>query len=130
MLKSKFSKFAVAIAIAGLMIPAGLAYAADEPTEFPSTSQAPVWIVDGDLNIQYPAGSLMQWDNYQTVHFSPIPVPATPTDYETVRMPFVAGSEQYINFMSLPGNEFNRTTGSPGATSGTWLTPRDRYYPS
>ena len=110
MIKTKITGFTVALAIAGLMMPVGIATAAVEPTEFPATSYAPVYLVDGNDNVQFAPGTTMGWDDWRMAHLSAIPVATTPTDYETVRLPYVAGSEQYINFISLPGDEFSRST--------------------
>jgi len=50
----------------------------------------------------------MEWDDWRMAHLAAIPCPETPTDYETVRLPYVEGSEEFINFISEPGKEFNR----------------------
>ena len=109
-MKSTFVKILAATAIVGLMIPAGIAYAAEEPLVYPATSYAPVYLVDGLDNVQYPAGTQLDWDHLMMAHLSIIPVPAPVTDEETMRLPYVDGGVQYLPFISAPGDEFSRST--------------------
>ena len=108
MRKRNLGRLVAVVAAAGLMVPAGVAFAADEPTEFPATSHAPVYLVDTNDNVQIPPGTLMDWDDWMGAHLSIIPCPTTPTDYDTVWLPYVDGGEEFMNFMSEPGKEFNR----------------------
>ena len=110
MKKNKTRVLAAAVAAAVLMVPATLANAADEPLVYPATSYVPIYLVDGLDNIQFAPGTLMEWDDLRMVHASSLPCPVTPTDYDAVRLPFVEGAEEFINFLSLPGDEFNRNT--------------------
>jgi len=109
MQRKKQLRLAAVIVTAGLAIPTSVALAADEPTEFPATSYAPVYLVDGADNIQHPAGTLMDWNDYRGAHISAIPVSETPTNYEPTRLPYVDGAEEWINFISPPGEEFDRS---------------------
>lgn len=97
--------------VAGLLAtvaPVGVAHAATEPT-FPSTSAAPVYLVDGLDNVQYAAGSDMAWNAPMNVHLSAVPMPDVPTDTEPMRLPAVADAEQYVTFISDPGSESTRS---------------------
>jgi hypothetical protein len=92
---------AALIATAGLAMPA---HAATEPT-FPTTSDAPVYLVDGNLNVQYPAGTQLDWAPPLQAFLSSIPVPAALPSTAPMRMPFATGALQYIPFISAPGSE-------------------------
>ncbi|MCW5952194.1 MAG: Ig-like domain repeat protein [Propionibacteriaceae bacterium] len=111
MSSKKIKRVAVATAVAGLLatiVPATSAMAATEPTESPSTSYIPVYLVDGENNVQYAPGTQLDWSGLLgEAHLSPIAVPETPADYETVRLPYVETAVQYVNFISDPGSEFD-----------------------
>ncbi len=111
MLRNRKSRLLAAGIVTGLLAtlaPVGAAHAATEPS-YPSTSAAPVYLVDGIDNIQYAAGTELPWNAPLNAHIAPIPVPTTPEDYETVRMPYAATAEQAITFISTPGGESARS---------------------
>ncbi len=83
------------------------AFAATEPT-FPSTSDAPIYLVDGNDNIQYAAGTQLPWNAPLNAHISAIPAPEYPASEEQFRLPTVTGAEQFITFISDPGHERTR----------------------
>ncbi|MBN9105138.1 MAG: Ig-like domain repeat protein [Propionibacteriaceae bacterium] len=97
-------------AVAGLfatMAPLSAAFAATEPT-FPSTSDAPIYLVDGNDNVQYPAGTQLPWNAPLNAHISAIPAPEYPDSEELFRLPYVTGAEQFITFIADPGHERTR----------------------
>ncbi|MBN9105139.1 MAG: Ig-like domain repeat protein [Propionibacteriaceae bacterium] len=80
------------------------AFAATEPT-FPSTSDAPIYLVDGNDNIQYAAGTELPWNPPLNAHISAVPALDYLGSDEPYRLPYVAGAEQFITFISDPGHE-------------------------
>jgi hypothetical protein len=104
-------RWAVAGVLAGLvgvLLPQTLVQAADTPS-FPTTSDAAVYLVNGNANTNYAAGAELDWNTPQGAYLSATPLNATPTDYSTVRLPFVAGAEQAITFIAPQGGEKDRT---------------------
>jgi hypothetical protein len=107
MLQNRKSRLLAAGLVTGLLAtltPMAAAHAATEPS-FPSTSAAPVYLVDGMDNIQYAAGTQMAWNAPMNVHLSAIPMPSAPADPEPMRLPAVSGAEQFITFIASPGDE-------------------------
>jgi len=84
---------------------ASTAFAATEPTTFPSGSDAPVYLVDADTNTGYAAGTQLEWDSPLGVILSAVPAPTAPTDTAPMRLPFVSGSLTETPFISAPGAE-------------------------
>ncbi len=84
---------------------AGTAFAATEPTTFPSGSDAPVYLVDADTNTGYAAGTQLEWDSPLGVVLSAVAAPTAPTDTAPMRLPFVSGSLTETPFISAPGAE-------------------------
>jgi hypothetical protein len=74
-------------------------------TTFPTTSDAPVYLVDADTNTSYANGTQLDWDARLGVVLSAIPAPTAPTDIEAMRLPFVNGSLTETPFLSAPGSE-------------------------
>lgn len=94
---------AALIATAGFAIPA---QAATEPTTFPSTSDAPVFLATASNNVQYAKGTQLDWDAALQVVLSSIPMPTAPgSNTAAMRLPFVTGSLTETPFISAAGSE-------------------------
>ncbi len=108
MKKKSVYRVAAAAAVAGLfatMAPLS-AFAATEPTTFPSTSDAPIYLTNGNDYTQYPAGTQLDWNQQEGIILSSIPTPTAPTDYDPLRFPApTGGAVTSKTFISAPGDE-------------------------
>jgi len=119
-------RVAAAGAVAALfatMGPLSAASAATMPS-WDTTTNGPVYLVNGTSYVQIPADTQLNWDTAAGVVLSGAPVPADLADYEWARFPAPTGtSVDYFPFLSPVGSERTPTTwkmwGDPSTLDGT-----------
>jgi hypothetical protein len=85
--------------------PVVAAHAATEPT-FPSTSDAPVYVIDGGEVVSVAAGTQLPWDWGNTAVLSSKPLTGAPSNYDDIRLPAPpTDATQMVTFLSDPGAE-------------------------
>ncbi len=129
-MKKLLLRVAAAAAVAGLFASLAplSAIAATEPTTFPSTSNAPVYLTNGNDYAQYPAGTQLDWNQQEGIILSAIPTPSAPTDYDPLRFPApTGGALTSMTFISSQGDEKVRNNWKAWGDSwalngqGVWL---------
>lgn len=98
----------VLVGLVGLLAPQTIVQADDAPS-FPTTSDGQVYLVDGKTNVDYAAGTSLDWSTPQGAFLSATELTSTPSNYEPARLPAVAGAEQAVTFLSAVGDERDRT---------------------
>lgn len=95
--------------VAGLLAtfaPLAAAHAADEPSEFPSGSDGPIYMIDGNTGDQIPAGTQIDWVPNGGVYGAASPMPTFTGNEEDLRWPVPpADAVAYRTFISNPGDE-------------------------
>lgn len=96
-------------AVTGLlaaMAPLSTALAATEPTTYPSTSDAPIYLMAGGTYTTIPAGTQLDWGQMDTVLLTSTPTSTWPEDFNPLRLPAPTdGARNSITFISAPGDE-------------------------
>lgn len=108
---SKAKRIAAVGVLAGLLttlMPGVAAHAASEPTA-PATSDAQLWLLDGNGNTTIPKGTQLDWAYSTGIYASPYNATTEPdyTPGSPIYFPQVAGADSYTPFISLPGDERN-----------------------
>ncbi len=107
-MKKKLIRLAAAAGIAGLvasMAPISAAFAASTPT-YDTTTDAPIYLVDGTAYTDIAAGTQLDWNTAAGVVLSATPVPADLGDYSWATLPAPTGAtSQYIAFVAPVGSE-------------------------
>ncbi len=105
-LKTRVAALAAVTGLVATLSPLSAAFAATEPTPFPSASDGPIYFMSNSTGVQVPAGTQLNWAVSGGVVLSSIPVPAVPSDFDATRLPApAAGETKAIGFIAPQGSE-------------------------
>ena len=130
-MNKRLFRTAAAVAVGGLLMAAVAplsAYAASVP-DYDTTTDAPIYLMDGATYAQLTPGDQLDWNPGNGIILSANPVPADMGDYTWATFPSQAdtGASNWIGFVSLPGQErtpisWKQFGDFSTVESGAWLT--------